>query len=66
MRRGGSTVKERRHTLAGALDAAAGALEACEAGALEAVADLGAIVARLGRLGGWEYRVEERVSGSVG
>jgi hypothetical protein len=32
------------HTLAGALDAAAGALEACEAGALEAVADLGAIV----------------------
>lgn len=36
--------KEIVHTLAGALDAAAGALEACEAGALEAVADLGAIV----------------------
>jgi len=31
-------------TLAGALEAPAGALEACEAGALEATDDLGAIV----------------------
>lgn len=31
----------RRHTLAGALEAAAGALAACEEGALEATDDLG-------------------------
>ena len=40
----GKVCRRRKHTLAGALEAAAGALEACEAGALEAVADLGAIV----------------------